>query len=84
MPYKDIIPENPNIKDLMAQIRKYYRKEDIDMVQLAYDFAAKAHAGQMRKSGEPYIIHPVATAMILAHMRIDPNIIVAALLHDVP
>src|SRR3989338_6363060 len=84
MPYLSIIPENPNIKDLMAQIRKYYRKEDIDMVQLAYEFAAKPHAGQLRKSGEPYIIHPVATAMILAHMRIDPNIIVAALLHDVP
>ena len=84
MPYQDIVPANPNIEDLMAQIRKYYRKEDIDMVRLAYDFAEKAHAGQTRKSGEPYIIHPVATAMILAHMRIDPNIIVAALLHDVP
>ena len=84
MPYKDIIPTNPNIEDLIAQIKTYYRKEDIDMVRLAYDFAAKAHAGQLRKSGEPYIIHPVATAMILAHMRIDPNIIVAALLHDVP
>lgn len=84
MPYLDIIPTNPNIEDLISQIRTYYRKEDIDMVRLAYDFAAKAHAGQFRKSGEPYIIHPVATAMILAHMRIDPNIIVAALLHDVP
>ena len=84
MPYQDIAPTNPNIDDLVAQIRKYYRKEDIDMVRLAYDFAEKAHSGQTRKSGEPYIIHPVATAMILAHMRIDPNIIVAALLHDVP
>ncbi|HSR89420.1 MAG TPA: RelA/SpoT family protein [Candidatus Udaeobacter sp.] len=84
MPYQNIIPEKPNINDLMAEIRKYYRKKDIDMVQLAYEFADKAHTGQTRKSGEPYIIHPVATAMILAHMRIDPNIIVAALLHDVP
>ena len=84
MPYKDIIPTNPNIEDLMAQIKKYYRQEDTDMVQLAYEFAAKAHLGQFRQSGEPYIVHPVATAMILAHMRIDPNIIVAALLHDVP
>src|SRR3989339_938043 len=84
MPYKDIIPTNPNIDDLMVQIKKYYREQDTEMVQLAYDFAEKAHRGQMRKSGEPYIIHPVATAMILAHMRIDPNIIVAALLHDVP
>ncbi len=84
MPYKDIIPTKPNITDLMEQIKTYYRKQDTDMVRLAYDFAEKAHRGQMRKSGEPYIIHPVATAMILAHMRIDPNIIVAALLHDVP
>ena len=84
MPYRDIIPENPNIDSLLAQIKNYYHQEDIDMVRLAYDFADKAHAGQFRKSGEPYIIHPVATAMILAHMRIDPNIIVAALLHDVP
>ncbi len=84
MPYKDIIPHNPNIEDLMMQIKKYYRQEDTDMVRLAYDFAKKAHEGQFRKSGEPYIIHPVGTAMILAHMRIDPNIIVAALLHDVP
>ncbi len=84
MPYKDIVPKNPNIEDLMAQIKKYYRQQDIDMVQLAYEFAAKAHEGQFRQSGEPYIVHPVATAMILARMRIDPNIIVAALLHDVP
>jgi guanosine-3',5'-bis(diphosphate) 3'-pyrophosphohydrolase len=84
MPYKEIIPTNPNITDLLAQIKNYYHQEDIDMVRLAYDFAEKAHEGQFRKSGEPYIIHPVATAMILAHMRIDPNIIVAALLHDVP
>ncbi|MBI2037510.1 MAG: bifunctional (p)ppGpp synthetase/guanosine-3',5'-bis(diphosphate) 3'-pyrophosphohydrolase [Candidatus Magasanikbacteria bacterium] len=84
MPYKDIIPTNPNITDLMEQIKTYYRKQDTDMVRLAYDFAEKAHRGQFRKSGEPYIIHPVATAMILARMRIDPNIIVAALLHDVP
>ncbi len=84
MPYRDIVPKNPNIEELMAQIKKYYRQQDTDMVQLAYDFAEKAHRGQFRKSGEPYIIHPVATAMILAHMRIDPIIIVAALLHDVP
>lgn len=84
MPYTDIIPKNPNIGDLMEEIKTYYHQEDTDMVRLAYDFAEKAHRGQFRKSGEPYIIHPVATAMILAHMRIDPNIIVAALLHDVP
>lgn len=84
MPYKNIVPQNPNIADLLAEIKTYYQQQDTDMVRLAYDFAEKAHRGQFRKSGEPYIIHPVATAMILARMRIDPNIIVAALLHDVP
>lgn len=54
------------------------------MLQLAYDFANNAHAGQLRKSGEPYIFHPLATAHILADMRIDPEIVIAALLHDVP
>ena len=83
MPYKDLVPTNPNITDLITDVAKY-APTDLDMVRLAYDFAEKAHSGQMRKSGEPYIIHPVATAMILARMRIDPNIIVAALLHDVP
>lgn len=84
MPYKELVPKNPNITALIADINKYCRPHDTEMVQLAYDFAEKAHSGQFRKSGEPYIIHPVATAMILARMRIDPSIIVAALLHDVP
>ncbi len=57
---------------------------DLDIVRLAYDFAAKAHEGQFRKSGEPYIVHPLSAAFILAKMRIDPVIIVATLLHDVP
>lgn len=68
----------------MLEIKKLYRTEDADAVQLAYDFAAKAHEGQKRKSGEPYITHPVAAALLLTHMGIDVNIIMAALLHDVP
>ena len=84
MPYQDIIPANPNINDLMAQIRKYYRKEDIDMVRLAYDFAEQAHKGQIRKSGESYIEHPLATAITLAQMGLDQDSIIAGLLHDVP
>jgi hypothetical protein len=43
MPYREIIPKNPNITDLLAQIKNYYHQEDIDMVRLAYDFAEKAH-----------------------------------------
>jgi len=54
------------------------------MIRLVYDYAKDAHEGQFRKSGEPYIIHPLAAAYILANMSIDPVIIMATLLHDVP
>jgi guanosine-3',5'-bis(diphosphate) 3'-pyrophosphohydrolase len=84
MPYKELVRKNPSIDDLIDELKKYYHKADIDMVRLAYDFAAKAHEGQTRKSGEPYIVHPLAAAFILAQMRIDVNLIIAALLHDVP
>src|SRR5581483_9068261 len=49
----------------------------------AYTFAATAHEGMRRKSGEPYVVHPLTTAIILAQMRMDPTTIVAGLLHDV-
>jgi len=72
------------IDSLLAKIRHYDPKADMDMVRLAYDFADAAHAGQMRKSGDPYIIHPLSAAHLLADMRIDPVIVSATLLHDVP
>ncbi len=72
------------IQNLIDKIKAYDPKADTDMIQLAYDFANNAHSGQLRKSGEPYIFHPLATAHILADMRIDPSIVIAALLHDVP
>ncbi len=73
-----------NINTLIALIQQYDGKADLDLVRLCYDFAAKAHEGQVRKTGEPYIIHPLAAAHILAERRIDPIIIAATLLHDVP
>ncbi len=79
-----IIPPKPTPKDLFKELKKYCQSDDLDMIKLAYDFAEKAHADQKRKSGEPYITHPLATANILAMIRIDPSIIIAALLHDVP
>lgn len=72
------------IETLIDLIQKYDEKADLDLIRLAYNFAAAAHEGQFRKSGEPYIIHPLAAAHILAHMRIDPLIVAATLLHDVP
>ncbi|HYE60346.1 MAG TPA: RelA/SpoT family protein [Candidatus Kapabacteria bacterium] len=76
--------EPQTIDTLLDKIRNYDPKADLDFIRLAYDFAAKAHEGQIRKSGEPYIVHPLAAAHILADMRIDPTLVVATLLHDVP
>jgi guanosine-3',5'-bis(diphosphate) 3'-pyrophosphohydrolase len=79
-----VLPPNITIETLVDELKKYCRKTDIETIRLAYDFAAEAHQGQVRYNGEPYITHPLAAAFILALMRIDVNIIVAALLHDVP
>ena len=77
-------PQPQTIDGLIDKIHIYLPNADLDMIRLAYDFAAKAHAGQKRKSGEPYITHPLAAAHIMADMRIDPVIVAATLLHDVP
>ncbi len=83
---QDIIQtqKEETIEDLLNKIKTYDPEADLDIVRLAYDFAANAHEGQFRKSGEPYITHPLAAAHILANMRIDPVIITATILHDVP
>lgn len=72
------------IESLLDKVKNYDEKADLTMVRLAYDFANNAHAGQTRKNGESYIIHPLTAAHLLADMRIDPVIIIATLLHDVP
>lgn len=79
-----VLPKNVTIDSLSDELKKYCRKTDIELVRLAYDFASDAHQGQVRYNGEPYIIHPLSAAYILALMQIDVNIIIAALLHDVP
>ena len=78
------IPKNIALNDIMMRLKQYARPEDLDIVELAYEMAERAHEGQNRKSGEAYIIHPLATAYILTTMRIDVPIVAAALLHDVP
>ena len=72
------------VQNLLATIKNNNPQADTDLIRLAYDFAEKAHRGQTRKSGDPYIVHPLATAQILADMNMEIHIIVAALLHDVP
>ncbi|OGL74434.1 hypothetical protein A3C96_02750 [Candidatus Uhrbacteria bacterium RIFCSPHIGHO2_02_FULL_60_10] len=74
----------PSPENLLAKIKAYAPKADLDLVRLAYDFAADAHADQKRLSGQPYISHPLRAAEILAEMRLPIPIIIAGLLHDVP
>jgi guanosine-3',5'-bis(diphosphate) 3'-pyrophosphohydrolase len=71
------------ISDLCVYLESYLSTEQIAEVYRAYLFGAEAHEGQRRKSGEPYIYHPVAVARILAEMRMDANCLIAAVLHDV-
>lgn len=68
---------------LIERIRKYHPSTDISMIEKAYQVAANAHKEQKRKSGEPYIIHPLSTAIILAELELDKETIAAGLLHDV-
>ena len=70
-------------KDLLAEIAKYRPNKNLDMVEKAYNLARKAHGNQKRKSGEPYIIHPLSVAKILAELELDMESIVAGILHDV-
>ncbi len=70
-------------QDLIAAIRKYHPSDDISMVEKAYQIARSAHQDQKRKSGEPYIIHPLCVAIILADLELDKETIVAGILHDV-
>ena len=68
---------------LNRRVEKYLSTDQIAQIMQAYEFAAKAHAGQQRYSGEPYISHPVAVATILAELKLDAQTLMAALLHDV-
>lgn len=72
------------LKELKDAIQQKHPKADLDMVDLAYEFAEKAHLGQTRLSGVPYIEHSLSTAMRLAQMDMDFPTIVAGILHDVP
>jgi guanosine-3',5'-bis(diphosphate) 3'-pyrophosphohydrolase len=71
-------------KKLIELASSYLSEDKITMVKEAYEFAAKAHRGQVRKTGEPYLEHPLNAAMILAELHLDAETLAAALLHDVP
>ncbi|MCI8506107.1 MAG: bifunctional (p)ppGpp synthetase/guanosine-3',5'-bis(diphosphate) 3'-pyrophosphohydrolase, partial [Lachnospiraceae bacterium] len=68
---------------LIDSIRKYHPSDDLSMVRRAYEIANAAHEGQLRKSGEPYIVHPLSVSIILAQLELDKESIIAGILHDV-
>ena len=70
-------------RDLIERVRRYHPSDDISLIEKAYATAAEAHEGQLRRSGEPYIIHPLYVAVILADLEMDKETITAGLLHDV-
>ena len=72
-----------HFKELHEELVRYLEPRHVELCQQAYRLAEKGHSGQMRRSGEPYITHPVAAALILANMRLDYQTIMATLLHDV-
>lgn len=70
------------IEPLVGSLREHYENPDVDSVRRAFEIGSMAHEGQLRKSGEPYITHPVAVAEILAELGLNSTTIIAALLHD--
>ena len=70
-------------QELIASVKKYHPSTDISLIEKAYKTADTAHKGQVRKSGEAYLIHPLCVAIILAELELDKETIVAGLLHDV-
>ncbi len=80
---KDFTPPEELYKTLIDKVLEYHPNTDISMIEKAYHIADKAHEGQLRKSGEPYIMHPLCVAIILAELELDKETIVAGILHDV-
>ncbi len=71
-----------DIDQVIARVRNYQPEANLDLILKAYEFSAKAHEGQRRRSGEPYVKHPVAVAGILSLLKTDVTTVVAGLLHD--
>jgi hypothetical protein len=77
------LDEGDPLARFKTQLTSYLPPKEVEAITRAYDYSAQAHVGQLRISGEPYISHPLAVADTLARWRLDPNAVMAALLHDV-
>ena len=82
-PIKEFVQPEDLYKELIESIQKYHPSTDISLIEKAYKTAYEAHKGQVRKSGEAYIIHPLCVSIILAELELDKETIAAGLLHDV-
>ena len=88
-PMIGMVPDSQNLspdelfEQLQERIHKYRKDTDLSVIEKAYHVAREAHEGQLRRSGEPYIIHPLCVAIILAELEMDKETIAAGILHDV-
>ena len=80
---KDYTSPEELYNNLIEIVKRYHPSDDISLIEKAYRVATDAHKDQLRKSGEPYIIHPLSTATILADLEMDKETIAAGILHDV-
>jgi guanosine-3',5'-bis(diphosphate) 3'-pyrophosphohydrolase len=81
---EDLATDCPvQLEELVKEVQSYNPGADVSLIHRAYDYSARMHAEQKRKSGEPYVIHPLNVALIIAHLRLDVPSIVTGLLHDV-
>ena len=81
--HKEFVSPEELYQELISNVQKYHPSDDISMIEKAYKIASDAHKDQKRKSGEPYIIHPLNVASILSDLEMDKETIVAGILHDV-
>jgi guanosine-3',5'-bis(diphosphate) 3'-pyrophosphohydrolase len=77
-----LVPPLLRLNDILDRVGGYHPDPDLDLIKKAYVYSAKVHQGQIRKSGEPYLVHPLEVAGLLAEMRLDEASIVTGLLHD--
>src|SRR6516164_1929123 len=70
------------IEDILKKVESYHPGADLGLIRRTYDFAAKAHDGQLRRSGDPYVVHPLGVAATIAELKLDVPSVCAGLLHD--
>ena len=81
--HKEFVAPEELYQELITRVKKYHPSDDISMIEKAYHIATEAHKDQIRKSGEPYIVHPLNVAIILACLEMDKETLIAGILHDV-